>query len=238
MEKYTRLQSSVFGDFGSVDLSKDSMSKLYQIYLKESMMPSVMKEFDVLSQNVKNRPSFIANDNSINISIGSNRIDIISDAANGDNMLSKDLFLDKALNYLQEFFEYFPVNASRMSYIEEGIIRIIDNPLDISLKTQYLNTDRIYNSDKVFEWSANSVSLDEWDINGTIEKVNINVTIALRRFNAIQNGQPIMLNGLVLTKDLNTLADNTSLRLKMDDIKAFLNRALFKSNEINTISEG
>ena len=69
MEKNVRFQASVFGIFSDIDLSQESMSKLYQIYLKENMMPAIMKEFDVISQTVKNRPNFVANDNSISISI-------------------------------------------------------------------------------------------------------------------------------------------------------------------------
>ena len=238
MEKYLRLQASVFGDFKEIDLSQESMSMLYQIYLKENMMPTIMKEFDVLSQNVKNRPNFIANDNSISISIASNRIDITSDASAGDKMLNKDRFLEVAIKYIKEFFEIFQVGISRMSYIEEGIIKIIDNPMEDKIKAKYINTEHIYNSNKIFEWSSNSVSLDEWDINGSTEKVNLNVTTALRRISAQKDGQPVLLNALVLTQDLNTLAENTALRLKADDVETFLNKAVQKSEEITSITEG
>ena len=238
MERYLRLQASVFGDFKEIDLSPDSMSKLYQIYLKENMMPSIMKEFDVLSQNIKNRPSFVANDNSISIAIASNRIDIVSDASAGDKMLSKDNFIAEAIKYFKEFFAIFEVGASRMSFISEGIVRIIEKPEEAKVENQYLNTEYLYNSDKIFEWSSNSVSLDEWDINGKKEKINLNVTAAQRRLNAMQNNQSIVLTGLVLIQDLNTVAENTSLRLTVEDISLFLNMANEKNNEICNIVEG
>lgn len=125
-----------------------------------------------------------------------------------------------------------------MSYIEEGIIKIIDNPMEDKIKAKYINTEHIYNSNKIFEWSSNSVSLDEWDINGSTEKVNLNVTTALRRISAQKDGQPVLLNALVLTQDLNTLAENTALRLKADDVETFLNKAVQKSEEITSITEG
>lgn len=238
MERYMRLQASVFGDFKDIDLSQESLSKLYQIYLKENMMPSVMKEFDVLSQSVKNRPNFVANDNSVSIAIASNRIDIVSDVSAGDKMLSKEDFIAVSKKYLREFFAIFTVGASRMSFISEGIVSIIRNPDEERVECQYLNTDHLYNSSRIFEWSSNSVSLDEWNINDKQEKVNLNVTTAQRRLSAMQNGQPVIVNALVLTQDLNTLAENTLSRLKMDDISAFLDKANEKNDEICNVVEG
>lgn len=238
MERYLRLQASVFGDFKEIDLSQDSMSKLYQIYLKENMMPSIMKEFDVLAQNVKNRPNFVANDNSISIAIASNRIDIVSDASAGDKMLSKDNFITEAIKYFREFFEIFNVGVSRMSFISEGIVKIIEKPEEEKLESQYLNTEYLYNRDKIFEWSSNNVSIDEWDINGKKEKVNLNVTTAQRRLNAMKNNQPIVVTALVLVQDLNTVAENTAFRLTIDEISTFLNKANEKNNEICSVVEG
>lgn len=238
MERYLKLQTSVFGDFKDIDLSQESMSKLYQIYLKENMMPSVMKEFDVLAQNVKNRPNFVANDNSISIAIASNRIDIIADVSAGDKMPSKDIFIDKAIKYYKEFFEIFDVGVSRMSFISEGIVKIIEKPEEEKLECQYLNTDCLYNKDNIFEWSSNNVSLDEWDINEKKEKVNLNVTMAQRRLNAMKNNQPVIITALVLVQDLNTVAENTSLRLTIDDIACFMNKANEKDTEIDCVMEG
>lgn len=238
MERYIRLQASVFGDFKDIDLSQESMSKLYQIYLKENMMPSVMKEFDVLSQSVKNRPSFVANDNSVSIAIASNRIDIVSDFSAGDKMLPKEDFVIISKKYFKEFFEIFTVGASRMSYISEGIVRIIENPDKEKVECQYLDINHLYNSDKIFEWSSNSVSLDEWNINDKQEKVNLNITTAQRRLSAMKNGQPVIVCALVLTQDLNTLAENTIPRLSVDDISSFLSKANEKSNEICNVVEG
>ena len=110
--------------------------------------------------------------------------------------------------------------------------------MEDKIKAKYINTEHIYNSNKIFEWSSNSVSLDEWDINGSTEKVNLNVTTALRRISAQKDGQPVLLNALVLTQDLNTLAENTALRLKADDVETFLNKAVQKSEEITSITEG
>lgn len=238
MDKYLRLQASVFGNFKNIDLSQESMSKLYQIYLKENLMPAVMKEFDIASQNVVNRPNFVANNNSIAISIGSNRLDISSDISAGDNMLSKELFIETATKYLKEFFAIFNVNASRMSFITEGVLKIIDNSSEAITAKNFLNTDHVYNSSNIFEWSANSVSLDEWNINEKTEKVNLNVTTSLRRMNAVKNGQPALLNGLVLEQDLNTLAENNSLRLTFSDIEVFLKLANQKNEAILKVIEG
>mgnify|MGYP000572833997 FL=1 len=41
-----------------------------------------------------------------------------------------------------------------------------------------------------------------------------------------------------VTQDLNTLAENTALRLKADDVETFLNKAVQKSEEITSITEG
>lgn len=238
MEKYLRFQASVFGDFKDIDLSQESMSKLYQIYLKENMMPTIMKEFDIISQNVKNRPNFVANDNSISISVASNRIDIISDMTATDKMYEKCKFIDVAIKYLKAFFEIFQVGISRMSYIEEGIMKVLDNPVDSDIRNKFINTEHIYNSDKVFEWSSNSVSLEDWNINGHFERVNLNVTTALRKMSAVKDGQPITLNVLVLTQDLNTLAENTSPRLNYIDVESFLKEAIKKSEDIRLTTEG
>jgi len=238
MEKYLRFQASVFGDFKDIDLSQESMSKLYQIYLKENMMPTIMKEFDIISQNVKNRPNFVANDNSISISVASNRIDIISDMTATDKMYEKGKFIDVAIKYLKAFFEIFQVGISRMSYIEEGIMKVLDNPVDSDIRNKFINTEHIYNSDKVFEWSSNSVSLEDWNINGHFERVNLNVTTALRKMSAVKDGQPITLNVLVLTQDLNTLAENTSPRLNYIDVESFLKEAIKKSEDIRLTTEG
>ena len=143
MEKYLRFQASVFGDFKDIDLSQESMSKLQQIYLKENMMPTIMKEFDIISQNVKNRPNFVANDNSISISVASNRIDIISDMTATDKMYEKGKFIDVAIKYLKAFFEIFQVGISRMSYIEEGIMKVLDNPVDSDIRNKFINTEHI-----------------------------------------------------------------------------------------------
>ena len=238
MDKYLRLQASIFGNFQNIDLSQESMSKLYQIYLKENLMPAVMKEFDVVSQNVINRPNFVANNNSIGISIGSNRLDISSDISAGDNMLSKEIFIETAIKYLEEFFAIFNVNVSRMSFITEGVLKIIEKTSEATVAKDFINTEHVYNSSKIFEWSANSVSLDEWKINEKTEKVNLNVTTSLRKMNVIKNGQPTELNGLVLVQDLNTLAENSSLRLTFNDVEVFLKLANEKNEAILKIIEG
>ena len=238
MEKNVRFQASVFGIFSDIDLSQESMSKLYQIYLKENMMPAIMKEFDVISQTVKNRPNFVANDNSISISIASNRIDIVSDISAADKMYEKDRFITVAQRYLHEFLEIFTVGISRISYIEEGIIKTLNDAMDGTIRNQFLNSKHIYNCDKVFEWASNSVSLDKWNINGKTESVNMNVTTALRKMNAVSGGQPIVLNALVLTQDLNTVAENTSARFDYNDVVSFLHEARKKSEEIKLLTEG
>lgn len=238
MEQYLRLQASVFGDFKEIDLSQESMAKLYQIYLKENMMPSIMKEFDVMSQNMKNRPNFIATDNSISVMIGSNRIDVMSDTSAGDKMVKKNEFIALAIKYLREFFEIFNVSVSRMSLILEGISQILEDSCEKQIEKQYIKLDRVFNSGGIFEWSANSVSLDEWDINEKKEKVNLNVTVAQRRLNGIRDGQPITTNALVITQDLNTQAENTALRLNASDIAEFLNLANEKSEIISKTIEG
>lgn len=238
MERHLRFQVSVFGNFKDIDFSQDGMSKLYQIYLKENLMPSVMREFNVLSQDVKNRPNFVANDNSISIAIASDRIDVVSDLSAGEKMLSKDDFIFAAKKYLQIFFDVFVINASRMSFISEGIVKIIENPNEEKVERKYLNIQHMYNGDKVFEWSSNSVSMEEWDINGEQEKVNLNITIAQRRMNAVKNDKPILINTLVLTQDINTVAENTASRLNILELSAFLDKASSKSDEICNVTKG
>ena len=238
MERYLRLQASVFGDFKDIDLSQGSMSKLYQIYLKENMMPTIMKEFDIAAQDVKNRPSFVANDNSVSISIGSNRIDISSDISDGDEPLDKGRFIGFAIKYLQEFFEIFKVGVVRMSYIEEEIIEILNDSTNCEIRNRYINVNRAYNDGKIIEWSSKSVFRDDWQINNKMESVNVNVTTGVRKINALRNEQPVVLDALVLAQDINTLAENTSPRLDMIDIEKFIKIATQKSEEIRLRTEG
>lgn len=237
MEKYLRLQTSIFGDFKDIDLSQEAMSKLYQIYLKENMMPTIMKEFDIAAQDIKNRPSFVANDNSVSISIGSNRIDITSDISSGEQILDKCKFIEIATKYLREFFDIFEVGISRMSYIEEEIVEILDASTNCEIRNRYINANHAYNNGKIIEWSSKNVSRDEWDINDKRELVNINITTGARKINALRNGRPDILDALVLAQDINTLAENTIPRLNVKDIEEFIKIASQKSEEIRKITE-
>ena len=238
MNQFLRLQVSIFGEFKDIDLSIESMGKLYQVFLSEGMMPTVMKEFDVLSQNVINRPNFIAQNNSISVAIGTKRLDITTDLSAGENLLQKEEFIKQAQKHIKNFYQLFPSGASRVSFISERIIKMIKEDEVNSLGQQYMQISNIYNNDKIFEWSANSVTLDSWTINNKEEKVNLNIATAVRTMSGTIGNKTINQKGLILTQDLNTIAENTMPRLNAEDIVAFMDIASEKSETIQSMISG
>lgn len=238
MDKYLRLQVSIFGEFKEFDLSQESMSKLYQVFLSDGMMPSIMKEFDVLSQNVINRPVFIAQNNSISFSIGTKRLDITSDLSAGENILQKEEFIKLAKNYINNFYQLFPIGASRVSFISERMLKLLEDQDTKAIGSEYMQMSNIFNNDKIFEWSTNSVSLDSWTINNKVEEVNLNVTTAMRKLSVTIENKTINKTGLILTQDLNTIAERTMARLNANDIVKFIETASSKSDIIQNMISG
>ena len=155
----------------------------------------------------------------------------MTDISAAEKMFNKSNFIDTAQKYLKIFFDTFNVEVNRMSYIEEKVLNTFDSTNN-EVRNKYLNEKYVYNSEKVFEWSSNSVSVEDWDINEKVESVNLNVTIALRKLRTLKEGQPVLVDALVLTQDLNTKAEETMYRFSYFDIECFLKEAIGKSEEI------
>ena len=233
MSSVFHLQVSLFGDYKNLDLEKKNVFELYQEVMSQGLMPSAMKEFDVIKQELKNRPFFFFQDNSYSISIGSGRIDISSDSSAGGKMPSVDLFFEKANLFAKILYEKLEIPTNRVSFICETVVKRVDTASDALMEGQkYLNLDHAVNKDTVFEWSANTVTNAVWPLCDLSENININVTIALRNMIRVENGKQFFIPSIVLTQDINTKGENATFRFGKEHVEAFLEKARATRTEI------
>ena len=233
MSKVFHLQASLFGDFKSISVENQIVFPLYQVFMEHGLMPAAMKEYDVIKQELKNRPFFVSQDNSYSISIGSARIDISSEESAGAKMPSKEEFIERATFYMDTLFDKLHLQANRVSFISEKIIKIVKTEEDTFSEGQkYLNLDRAYYKEGVFEWSANTVSNELWSLNDLSEPININVTVAKRNMIKVEREKPQILPLIVLTQDINSKGEIVAFRFSKEHVKAFLATVSKKSDDI------
>lgn len=220
------LQVSLFGDYKSLDLEKKNVFDLYQAFMGQGLMPAAMKEFDVIKQELKNRPLFISQDSSYSISIGSGRIDISSESPAGAKMPSVEQFFERASLFTSILYDKLEIPTNRVSFICEAVVKTIDTSADALAEGQkYLNLDHAFNKDTVFEWSANTVTNDSWELCNLSESMNINVTVALRNMIRVEDGKQYFVPSIILTQDINTKGENATFRFKKEHVQAFLEKA-------------
>ncbi len=226
---YLYKQVSVFGQFQNINTG-DLSKRLYDM-LKGEMIPSMTKEFDIRAQRVNDRPGFTSVSGDMNMTIGSERIDIIS----GGNMLSHKDFLCKARNCLEKFFAVVGrIALFRLSFICDILLKTITED-DNNIAEKYINLTGIYGKKPLKGWTAGSVSEDMWSFDDINEPVNINITVSLNGLNQgvpdISEAVPIV-KGLILHQDLNTSGENISPRFEAKDSYDFMNWADSKHTEI------
>ncbi len=229
------LQVSLFGDYKNLDLEKKNVFELYQAFMGQGLMPAAMKEFDMIKQELKNRPFFVSQDNSYSISIGSGRIDISSEAPAGAKMPSLEHFFEKASFFISILYDKLEIPANRVSFICETAVKTIDTNADaLAEGTKYLNLDHAFNKDTVFEWAANTVTNDSWELCDLSESININVTVALRNMIKVEDSKQYFVPSIILTQDINTKVENAAFRFKKEHVQAFLEKAKSLKAEIET----
>lgn len=235
--KYLRRQISVFGDFKEVNIENEKMAALYNKFIEKKMMPTVVKEFDVNKQALVNRAQFIAPGETINMTVGINRIDVIC----VNDVLELHDFFGQAKEYITLLAELFPFKSKRLSFITDIKLKDVDdNEKDLAGK--YINTETILSKENLIGWEANSVCLADWQIDKKrLEKINLNVTIGLKRMQGVQikivkgsQKKPTVqvCHGLMMHEDLNTSGENLVARFDLRDITAFIRLISEKHNEI------
>lgn len=235
--KYVRRQISVFGNFEEVNLQNNKIATLYNKFIEKQLMPSVVKEFDIYKQRLLNRIQFVAQDNSIFVSIGTNRIDVLCE----NDMLELEKFFYLSEEYVSVLFELFEFKAKRLSFIVDAKLRDVEDD-GKKLASKYLNTKTVLTNDNLIGWEANSVCLFDWKISAKrMESINLNVTIGLKRMQSIplkligSDNKLIpakIIQGLMMHQDLNTSGENNRERFDLQDSIAFIKLIGEKHKEI------
>lgn len=239
MSKVINLQASVFGDFRRFEMNHSSVIELYKVLMEKGFMPEPMKEVDLQSQELRNRPYLVEQKENYSILIGTERINITSHEAVSRNMPTKDAFITKSGNIFELIFSTLQIKANRLSFLYETHREPVGEINTISEGEKYLVLDWIHNKEKIFEWAANIVSEETIVLEGLNEKTNINISVSKRDLIRTENGVPVTNNNKPEIKQVLSLAQDINTKLELQDnrfeschIKKFLEAVENISNDI------
>jgi hypothetical protein len=158
-----------------------------------------------------------------NIRLGSQRIDMekMPTDLKGSNLGEIDSFCSDALNYLVKINEIVNKNASRLAFITQYILGEMSEDTFSSTYEALFKHPSFYQDNQPFEWDWRSASRIEKEFAGLRECLNV-ITILKRTKGDFQlKEQSMSFDRILLTMDINTVAENSDLRFDLSHIKAF-----------------
>lgn len=225
-----RFQVALFGNFDDISPNIDVIKYFIEVFSDKGLIPSQYNElsFDIAGGAGKNanRLSLTSKDSSWNIRFSQDRADFV--LTNIDigkfRMLSKADFLSDFKEIHAKINEKYPRKIKRLGFVNQYLIKgvLID---DVSKKIS--NTPEILTDTPSIEFSNKVATRTKIKVPDE-ELINISGEIRWLRTNMkIENKEQIF-DGLLMTIDINTLAEKTEYRIDVDKI----NNILAKSSTI------
>lgn len=230
-------QYTLFGEFSDLKPENpDIIIKLMTIFKEEKFMPASFQEFNMntMPPKMDNRISLI-NKDGVTLNIGNNRIDlIIAYNEQGKYMDMKiEEITNKAIELLSSLLDAFGKTCNRLALNTMGILSSEDSKKIIE---KYNNVNQIvsyYNENKPYEWNQRLVAKKEFSsIN---EDINLITSLSKTKGQLSNNNKTILVDGIMIQFDINTLPDKLNYRFGKDEVQKFFKIAI-KEKEIIEIS--
>jgi len=223
---------SAFGEFLNITPTAENMLFLLEEFKEYGLVPSLFQEMKVeniaLSPAPLQRIAMVSTDhnNSYNerIAIGSNRIDF-EYSITTDRELSnedKEKINKKACHIFGVIFKKYDKKSSRLALNTESLLAGLSDVEVLDFMSRYTNPISLYDSKSLGEWGTRLMVREKNNISDKEEFFNIITVIGKIILSKQSNGNVTHNNGFNVNIDINTIAENSSVRFISSDIDDFI----------------
>ncbi len=215
---------SVFGDFGDISVSPQSMVVLTDAFQEYELIPNTFLEKNSTAQLPIVRPRLDAVNNEWNIMLYGKRIDVQQKIVNEEGISTEVVgsFKEKALNMLQKMLDIFNFSFFGIAFNTTGEKQDF-NP---RIYSRFVIPTNYYLENEPVEWTLSSTARVVWELAGT--STDVNVISELSR----------ELDALKIQIDINTQPGNVNQQCDINVIDSFLKQAVetceLLLNDLNT----
>lgn len=231
-----KYQIGLFGNFDNIQQTPDTVKNLMDVMQKfdsHKLLLNTMTEitFDpqIGTPVQVNRISFNDQNSGLQIMFGSKRLDFIKEIRDdsGNNMgelidFTKEI--EKIILALSGKFDEIK-NFNRLALISESFINGLTEPEKDSIYKKLLN-EIFFSNQPTREWNVRIVNKQD----GAKLKEEINTVLSIDRVQGqlIVNNQQKNIDEIKVLLDINTIAEDTSLRFGIDSVNKFLEDSVIK----------
>lgn len=211
---------SIFADTNDIVPNAATFSKL-QSALGDDYIPMTIQEMGV--DGIKNRISMDKQDLGIKILFLNNMIIIekypknILDASIG----TFEDFCDFGSEIINSLLNEFKKKANRLTFVSKYLLKKSSGDDLNTITSKLFNYPPSYEESNAFEWNWRMVSRVNKEFNGSNEDMNYVTAINRIKGNMFNNGFSEEFEGLDVEFDINTLAENDTLRFDKEEIQKF-----------------
>lgn len=149
-----------------------------------------------------------------------------TDINDGDSIGSFENFCDLANDIIRLLLEQFEKNSNRLSFICKYLLKKeAQDDMNIYAPKLFQFPPASYNSTNTFEWTWKMARIEENTFDSHVEPMNYGTNISRIRGKLAHNGQEEEFEALDIEFDLNTMAENATLRFDKPSIISFYQHA-------------
>lgn len=223
MVNFLNVQFSIFGEFSSIKATSENILKIMENLKDENFLPNtvVNQNIDINSKKieVESRISFVTKDQQCNFVILDERIDLNYNFSNVTPQ-EPDTFLDQlkdnSIRILGMLIKLYNIKGTRLA-ININILgnNLIDNKVNYYYVKCIKGLD-YYKDKNLLEWSFNTNSRVEADINNKIELLNVITNLSMATNRDIKEKR------LLCHFDINTIGENIVHRFEAEEWISFI----------------
>lgn len=218
-----KYQATIFLDARSITPTPETVITFLGQLKEYGFISSTFQEIAPPILRPQPRLRLMTQDEEWNIRLGSQRIDIEKTPTdlNGSNLGEIGSFCSDALGYFSKINETLNKKASRLAFITQYLLKEMTEDALSSAYEALFKHPSLYDENKPFEWDWRSVSRIKKQFGSLVECLNV-ITIFKRSKGEFQiKEQSKSFDRILLTLDINTLAENSDIRFDLSHIGAF-----------------
>lgn len=235
----TKFQIVLFGSFEDIDPSIENMKFFFNTFSDKGFIPNVVNEVnlkvtnnDFKSDNI-NRVSLVKNDGEFIVKINTGTIELIVNNKNVEgveNQPNIDDFVTESIEIIKTIVTQFPKKFKRIGLVTQYFIKNLSVPKthnEFSSEIEFMRNKRLV------EFNQRILIREPKNISNSYEEFNISKDIKLGKQVINRNNlSPSVVEGFLITLDINTVPENLNFRFDTNSITEFTEIALEINNTI------
>ena len=216
-----------FGDFSAVTPTTENMLKILEFVKAFELVPSLYQEIrlnkDGTPPDQIQRIILINSDGSIQVPIGTNRIDVLFNVTTDIQLSPSDIdsYNQIAFSVLTSLFDGFELKANRLALNTESLIVELSPEQVIEVLKKYSNPISIYTPESMGEWNSRLMVRKDVQWGEKTESLNIITNINKQIVAKKVEDQQIPFDGFGVHVDINTIGEKTLARFGPEDFPGF-----------------